>query len=355
MKSSKYKPKWDPNTCNVYFEENTWRNHGYLMPLAVMKTRPCHWFLHGGGCSTCGYNLAAALNCDVTKEQLLNQVHHLTKILPPSAFPFITLTSAGSFMDSREIADEIRLEILRILDDKEYCHLNFESRPDVLQKRERLQNLHEAFNGSISVGMGLESSSDYIRKFSINKGYTTRTFIKATKSLKENDISYDAYVLCGKPFLSPKEDIEDAVKSIKFAFDKGCRWVILMTTNLQPHTLTYFMKKHGLYSLPKLWTPLEILRRLPGTLRKNVMLKGIDKAVPHPIKFATNCKYCTSGIVNAQRQWNLTQDYSFIENVLDSCECKKEWEQNLDDGMETKERVEKYYKILCDLLDIPFE
>lgn len=355
MSSSKFKPKWNPNVCNVYFEENTWKKHGYLMPLAVMKTRPCHWFLRGGGCTTCGYNLAAALDHEVTKEQLLNQVEYLTEILPSSAFPFITLTSAGSFMDSREIDDETRLEILRMLDSRGYSHLNFESRPNDLTNKERLQRLQEAFHGGISVGMGLESSSDFVRRFCVNKGYTTRVFVEAIKSLKESGISYDAYVLCGKPFLSPKEDIEDSVESIKFAFEKGCYWVILMTTNLQPHTLTYFMQKHGLYSLPKLWTPLEIMRRLPSALRKRVILKGIDKAVPYPLEFASNCEDCTAGVVNAHRQWNLTLDYSFIEEVLDSCECKQEWEQHLDDSMGMEERVEKYYRILCKLLEIPFK
>ena len=189
----------------------------------------------------------------------------------------------------------------------------------------------------------------------MNKGYTTKVFVEATHSLKKSDISYDAYVLCGKPFLSPREDIEDSIKSIKFAFEKGCYWVILMTANLQPHTLVYFMQQQGLYSLPKLWTPLEIMRRLPSALRKRVILKGIDKAVPYPLKFASNCKDCTSSIVNAHRQWNLTLDFSFIEDVIDSCECKQEWEKNLDDGMEMEERVERFYRILCKLLEIPFK
>jgi radical SAM enzyme (TIGR01210 family) len=325
------------------------------MPLVTMKTRPCHWFLYGGGCTTCGYNLVSDLKREVTKEHLINQAHYLTRILPSSGFPFITLTSCGSFMDPREIDDETRLEILRICDSEGYHHLNFESRPEFLRSKKRLQRLHEAFHGSLSVGIGLESSSNFVRRFCVNKGYTTRVFVEATESLTQAGITYDAYVLCGKPFLSPREDIDDSINSIKFAFEKGCQWVILMTANLQPHTLAHFMHQHGLYSLPKLWSTLEIMRRLPSSLRKNVILKGIDKALPSPIQFATNCEYCTASVVDAHIQWNLTSDYSFLEEVLDSCECKKEWEENLDDGMEMKERVEKYYRILCDLLEIPFK
>jgi radical SAM enzyme (TIGR01210 family) len=325
------------------------------MPLVTLKTRPCHWFLHGGGCTTCGYNLVADLNQEITKEHLLTQTRYFTRLLPSSSFPFITLTSCGSFMDPGEIDDETRLEIFTILDDKGYSHINFESRPEFLRDTQRLQRLHEAFHGSLSVGIGLESSNDYVRKFCVNKGYTTRVFKEATRALNESEITYDAYILCGKPFLSPREDIEDAIKSIKFAFESGCQWVILMTANLQRHTLVYFMHEHGIYSLPKLWTTLEIMRRLPSHIRKNVILKGIDKALPHPLEFASNCEYCTASIVDAHIQWNLTQDYSFIEDVLDSCQCKQEWEQTLDDGMKMEQRVEKYYRILCNLLDIPFE
>lgn len=352
--SSHFLPQWNPDICSFYFEENTWKEHGYLMPLVILKTRPCQWYSKGGGCTTCGYNLLAAIDNEITKKNLFNQVNYLTKVLPSSRFPFITLTSCGSFMDSSEIDDNTRLEILKILNKRGYKHINFESRPNVLRNEERLQNLHKVFDGDISVGIGLESSNDYIRRFCINKGYETKVFLEAVKALQHNDISYDAYILCGKPFLSPQEDIEDCVNSIKFAFNKGCYWVILMTANLQPHSLTYFMNNHGLYSLPKLWTPLEILRRLPATMRKRVILKGIDKALPHPLKFATNCKYCTSSIVDAQRQWNLTFDYSFIESVLDSCECKEEWENTLHDGIEMEERVEKYYRIMSKLLGIHF-
>jgi radical SAM enzyme (TIGR01210 family) len=348
-------PPWNPHICNFYFEENTWNGKGYVMPLIVMKTYPCQWLVKGGGCATCGYNLVAALEQEVTPRQLLDQVDFVTKTLPASHFPFITLTSSGSFMDQREIDDKTRLKILNLLDSEGYEHLNFESRPDVLRDEERLQKLHEAFRGSISVGIGLESRSDFVRRFCLNKGYTTRVFEEAVRTLKKSGISYDAYVLCGKPFLSPREDIEDALTTIKFAFDKGCKWAIIMVANLQPYTLVYFMREQGLYSLPKLWTPLEIIRRLPKSLKKRIILKGIDKALPYPLAFASNCNYCTSTIVNAQRLWNLTQDYQFLEEVMDSCECKREWEQELDDGIDMKERTRAYYKTLCELLEIPFE
>ena len=91
MSSSKFIPKWNPNTCNIYLEENTWRKHGYLMPLVTLKTTPCHWFLHGGGCTTCGYNLVADLKHEVTRGQLLNQIHYLIKVLPSSSFPCLHL------------------------------------------------------------------------------------------------------------------------------------------------------------------------------------------------------------------------------------------------------------------------
>lgn len=339
-------PSWGPDTCNIYFEENQYKGKGYNMPLITLKTKPCKWLLNGGGCTSCNYNFVSALYHQVTSENLINQAKNALEKVPPSRYPFVTLTSAGSFMSQYEIDDETRFKILRMFSEAGVEHLNFESRAEFLVDPKRLAKLHDAFSGTLSVGIGLESSNDFVRRFCINKGLALQTFLKGIEALKESDISFDVYVLVGKPFLSPHEDIEDAVTTINFAFDHGAEWVILMVANLQPYTLSYWMHQHKLYQLPKLWSPLAVLEALSEEKRKKVLLKGIDRALPTPKRFASNCEKCTQRVVDAHIQWNLTGDYEVLSRINNGCGCKEEWLNSLDDGFQMQERVEKYYDFI---------
>ncbi len=190
----------DANKCNIYFEENRYLGKPYNMPLITLRTRPCHWLTASGGCTTCGYNLVASLKNEISPDNLINQLNWALEQIDSITYPFITLTSAGSFMDKVEIDDYLRLKMLDILSQRGFKHLNFESRPEFLINSERLSKLHNHFSGSISVGIGLESSDDFIRQSCLNKGYSLKVFLKAIDTLKKNNISFDTYVLLGLNF-----------------------------------------------------------------------------------------------------------------------------------------------------------
>lgn len=310
---------------NIYYEEIIYKGETYDIPLIILKSRPCDWFLVGGGCSMCGYQLASA-GKEVTGKELLEQFYRgLESLRSPENYPFILISSSGSFFDPKEIGDDTRLEILRSLAQRGVNKISCESRPEYLVDRKRLEAAKQAFKGEISVGIGLESSDDFIRRFCVNKGYKTRMYFKAVEAVREVGISHYDYVLLGKPFLSPREDIEDAVETIKFAFDHDATMAALMVTNLQPHTLTYELSRRGLYDLPKLWAPLRVIELLPESKRSLVAIKGVDKAAPMPLAFARNCDKCTAKVLDAIVKWNYTRDYKFLETVQGCCDCKDEW------------------------------
>ncbi|MBD3231733.1 hypothetical protein GF322_03655, partial [Candidatus Dependentiae bacterium] len=59
----------------IYFEETRMSDNQSvaLMPLVALKSNPCRWLKHSGGCSMCGYQLAASLKTKPTEENLINQ------------------------------------------------------------------------------------------------------------------------------------------------------------------------------------------------------------------------------------------------------------------------------------------
>lgn len=318
----------DLNIPNIYFEE-TRRTNGspYLMPLVALKTNPCRWLVSGGGCSMCGYQLAASLSKKPTKENIINQTKYVIKKIPSHIYPFLTFNSAGSFLDSTEMNDDLRPLILGMLKRAGYQEFNFESRPEFLLDKKKLSQLKDYFD-IISVGIGLESSDDFIRNECLNKGTKLEIYLKAIKILKEVGIGYDAYILLGKPFLTPREDIEDAVKSIDFAFHHGFENIILMLSNIQPFTLIYLLWKKRKFSPPMLWSAIEVIKKLSEKYRSNVYIKGFNRAVPVPLEFSSNCNKCNNRVVESLIHWNLTGDFGHIERIP-KCDCIKIWNKKM--------------------------
>lgn len=357
IKSDNMYKNFNKNKPSIYFEENRLEGKPYLMPLCILKTTPCFWLKNAGGCSVCGYQLNTSVNLQFHDEDIINQVNYIIDQIDPEKYPLITVTSSGSFLDSREVPDPLRRKILKMLSDAGFKYFNFECRPEFLLDEEKLEELNEFFPNRASVGIGLESKNDFIRNTCMHKGFKLETYINATKLLQKHDIIYDSYILFGKPFLTEKENIEDVIDTIKFSFKHGASWALLMVANLQPYTLSHWLWKHDLYQLPNLLGVFKILDAFPPEQRDRIIIKGHYKASPHPLKFATACEKCTSRIVEAFNDWDLTGDLYHINRVRNICECKEEYEKELNKSHPPlKERMLKIYNILSnELFNKPFE
>jgi len=262
--------------------------------------------------------------------------------------PYLHLTSSGSFLDPDEIDEETLIEILRIIKKNNVEVLSTESRPEFVLNEQRLETMRENFNGSISIGIGLESSNDFIRNFCINKGFGTKAFMQAVDILKKHDITFHSYILLGKPFLSTYEDIEDTLRTIRLTISLG-GIAIVRLVNLQAHTLVHWLWERNMYALPRLWSALRVLEDLTPTERSKVWIKGIDKDMPPAIAYAMNCEECTSTVHNALVGWNITRDYHIIKQIIDCCDCKIGWEKTLEEPSERNEkRILETYETIFD-------
>lgn len=337
----------DLDKSDIYFEESRMDdNSTILMPLIALKSSPCSWLKNCGGCTTCGYQLAASLSQIPTDENLIHQTEHAIKRLPANTYPLITFNGAGNLLDPAEIGDDIREELLKMLKMAGYKEFNFESRPEYVLSEKRLQQLKKYFD-IVSVGIGLESKNDYIRNNVIHKGTKLNTYLSAIKTLNKYNIDGDVYIQIGKPFLSAKEDIEDAVETATFAFENGFTRVFLMTCNIQPSTLTHYMWKEGLYKPPMLWSAIEVIKRLPEKYRSNAYVKGFNRAIPTPMELPQNCPKCTGEVADKLIHWNLTGDYGFIEE-MPKCDCQEKFKKLLDEKADKalEERVEEVKKMV---------
>ncbi|MFP3945956.1 MAG: archaeosine biosynthesis radical SAM protein RaSEA, partial [Archaeoglobaceae archaeon] len=167
----------------------------------ILRTIGCHW----NKCLMCGYSQDADKR--VTAENLQNQFDYAMSKYEGD-FDIVKIFTSGSFFDEREVPSNVREYIYQKVVDNGVKKLSVESRPEFVT-REKLVDQEVV----LEVGIGLETSNDFIREHCINKGFTFEDFKKAASLLKEENVLIKVYLLLKPPFLSEKEAINDAISS----------------------------------------------------------------------------------------------------------------------------------------------
>lgn len=143
--------------------------------------------------------------------------------LPPARW--VKLYNAGSFFDPKAIPREDYPAIAQLLSGFE--RVIVESHPalcgdSTLEFRDRV-------DGTLEVALGLETIHPEVLP-RLNKRMTLEDFRRAAAFLREAGISVRVFVLVGLPFVSPREALDWALRSVDFAFDCGAEVVSLIPT-----------------------------------------------------------------------------------------------------------------------------
>ncbi len=322
-------PDWNPRVPVMYYEETCVAGIPFDVPMVILRTAPCRWFV-AGGCVMCNYELVEARHQEITADDILAQVDHaIERLAPLNRYDYLFITSGGSFLDDAEVPSDVRLEILRRLRAAGLRRVSFESEAKYCLRRDRLEAIAQIFPGSASVGIGYESSDPFIRNVVINKGLAQGTFNRAVANLAEAGIGFYTYVLLGKPFLTPAEDEEDCIATIVAAQRAGAFMTVIEAVNIQPYTLTEWLWRHGRYQPPSLWSAVDILRKLPRAYRQRTSVKGFesDEGVPAPFALPSTCPECTPRLVEMLNAWNRARDHDLIERARRECACHLEYER----------------------------
>lgn len=318
-------PKPNPREPVVYWEETCLQGRPYMVPLIILRTRPCRWFT-AGGCVMCNYELLA-VDEGVSDEDLLVQLEvAMSQLQPLRKYPYLLVTSQGSFLDDAEVSLEMRSRILQALWGAGLQAVSTESEARYCLDANRLAAMRSSFPGRISIGIGLEAADDEIRNCIINKGLTTSTFQRAARTLSEEGVHFYTYVTLGKPFLTVDEDVSDAVATIELSLLNAAFMCVVEMVNIQPHTLTHRLWTEGTYRPPWLWTAFELLSRVDTRTRELVSIKGFDSDTsPVPLDLPRNCAHCNDRIRGALNHWNLNRDFESLWQHWKTCDCWEDW------------------------------
>jgi len=286
----------------------------------IFRTKGCSWALKSG-CTMCGY-FNDSLWENVTDDDLLKQFDKVMNNF--SNQKFVKIFTSGSFLDDAEISPKVRQEILKRLLDK-VDKLSVESRPEFIDDK-KLSEIKEVFDTkTFEIGVGLESASDFVRKYCLNKGFLFEDYKKAAKKIKKYDFKLKTYVLIKPPFFTEKESIDDAIKTVEKI--KNITDIISFNpTNVQRNTLVNYLWQRKQYRPPWLFSIVEILREskkiTPNTIIKCDISGGGSIRGPH------NCKNCDNKYLKAIADFSLNQDVKIFKGL--DCDCKEKWLDLLD-------------------------
>lgn len=285
----------------------------------IFRTRGCSWALKSG-CTMCGY-FNDSMWEKVSESDLLKQFDRTMENY--SGEKIVKIFTSGSFLDDNEITPNVRRKILSTLVEKA-DKISVESRPEYV-KDEKLSEIHDIVQSkTFEVGIGLETSNDFLREHAINKGFTFDDYKKAAKLLKKYKFKLKTYVLVKPPFITEKEALEDSICTIK-DIQSYVNTVSFNPTNVQRHTVVDYLWKRDQYRPPWLWSIIEILKqskKLTGALVKCDVAGGGSRRGAH------NCPACDHKVLDAIAKFSLHQDVKVFEGL--DCACKQNWLDQLD-------------------------
>lgn len=201
-----------------------------------------------GVCIMCDYG--AAEGTHTVEEYLLEMDHILTEA--GRDVDILLLCTNGSFLDEEQISRELFQSILaraaqtqaRLIEIETHYH-------DVTP--EKLRRIKELLPGKhIAIEMGLETANPLYQSHVIMKGIRLPDYEKTISLIQSFGFMAEVNIMVGLPFLSAKEQMADALATVRWAFDHGCR-AVLFPVNIKPYTLLMDMYRTGHYRPISQW------------------------------------------------------------------------------------------------------
>ncbi|HIH74909.1 MAG TPA: archaeosine biosynthesis radical SAM protein RaSEA [Methanosarcina sp.] len=290
----------------------------------IFKSAGCRWG-KAGGCTMCGYVYDCASEPPTLEDYESQLAKAMRKAEKFSEF-MVKIFTSGSFLDEQEVPHEARDSILKILaGDSRVIKVLVETRPNYVTE-ENIQACIGILKGKpFELAFGLETSSDKIRKDSINKGFTFQDFVRAAETAKKHNVTVKAYLMLKPLFLSEKQAMEDIIRSIDDAAPYADT-ISINLCNVQKGTLVESLWEKGQYRPPWLWSIIEILKKAKAAhpdlpLMSDPVGAG-SKRGPH------NCKECSPDVADSLRTFSLTQNPEDLSN--NDCGCKELWKKVLE-------------------------
>ena len=280
---------------------------------------------HEAPCTMCGFINESNFGKPVSPALLIKQFDYAAKLKGFRESSIVTLLNSGSMFCEAEFPQKARENIFKKLNGyKNIEEVIIESRPEFVSEKavEEVKKLLK--DKKVELSFGLEAATDIVREQFVNKGFSKNNFERAINLARKHKLDTHCYVLIKPPFLTEKEAIDEAIKTVRYCFKIGVFGVTVMPCGVQENTLTEFLYKNKEYRPPWLWSVIEVIKKT----RKigYVRIGTSEESVVH-LNDPHNCSCCDTKILKQFERYNLKHDFSVLNKL--SCGCKKEWQKEL--------------------------
>ncbi len=307
----------------------------------IIKTRGCSWQRsEEGGCSMCGY---AGDTRGPRNDPIAQIEHHLSRYQDKTdEIPVVKLFTSGSFFDTEEIEDP--MAILDILMSHGFGEILVESRPDLINV-EGLEKAKEMTGDKLTLALGLETVSDFVRVNAVNKGLKTSQFDEAIGMIKNMGLGAKAYLLLKPPFLNEEEAMEDCLNSVDWCAERVDN-ISINPVNVQKGTLVDRLYRRRSYTPPWLWSLLSVAvrgvekhRALIEEGKLRICSSPTGLGMPRGVHNCGRCDREAARVLNTLAL-DLYSSPSGFDSILEKaksfmkngCSCQDEWRRYLKAG-----------------------
>ncbi len=327
----------------VFNKEDRLLNGEGIELTLIFRSKACSWARSkSGGCTMCGYWNDRAIESITDKDmldQFLEAIEKKKALLEENnndiAFKMFT---SGSFCDSKELSLEYQKKILATLNQYESVkEIVVESRPEYITEqvleayKDVLKSSEKTGKGNrkhLEFAIGLESSSEFMRKNFINKGFSWDGFQSAVDRIHSHGFGVKVYLLFKPPFVSEYAALCDLKRSLRDCLNLGVETISINPTNIQNHTICSQLERFNMFRPPWCYS---LLRVLKSTLQqedlKNTRVvsdpsgagksRGIHNCVPRD----RSTNFC----LKVLEKFVMTQDLSVIPEDLTKDACWDEY------------------------------
>jgi radical SAM enzyme (TIGR01210 family) len=256
----------------------------------------------------CSYSL------DSVEKEFMREFKELMK----KEFEKIKIFTSGSFLDTEELSLSVRNQVLDVVKEKGVKEVTIETRPEYADQAVHVKTyLNDIL---LEVAIGLESATDRVLTYCINKGFTYSDFTKAVDML--DGIRVKAYLLIKPPFLTEYEAVEDAVHSAE-AIEDRVDVISFNPVAVHKETVVEYLWRTGGYTPAWIWSVVDVLNRT-YRLKPHIICHPVALGKYRGIK-NKGCKKCTRELAQKIKEYSLKN-----EKITCECECKEEWRKEME-------------------------
>lgn len=217
-------------------------------------------------CAMCNYGKGYMLTedkVDAVLHKIKEQSQQITSIL---------IGTLGSVLDPAEVSWTFLEKLCHGLNQLDIITVIFETHYTTVT-HEICYLLRSLLpNKDIVIEIGVESANSTVLEECLHKQINIKEVEKTVELIHEYGFSVTANVFLGAPFLSPREQVDDSVETVRWAIHHFVDSVVIFPANIRKNTLLGSLYRQQKYNRITHWQILNVLQRVPEDYLNRIYL-----------------------------------------------------------------------------------